>query len=175
MVLLVITFLQLRPAPSPQAAIQATLTPVPLSSYMGPKLKMTVLDIQAIRLREPSTNKAFTISRGTDGQWTAPNSTGKLDPDAASKIAKATVVMQIGSSVSLIEGTKLDQYGFKPNGQLSVEILLRNNQTHIILIGGLSPSQDNFYALVDEEAQVYLLERGAVDYLMVQLKKPPLT
>jgi len=32
-----------------------------------------------------------------------------------------------------------------------------------------------YYVLVDDKPQVFLIDRGAVDYLKTQLTKPPLT
>lgn len=136
---------------------------------------MTVNDIAAIRLRDPNTDAAFIISRNNTGNWTAPQSEGVLDMDAASTIAKTVVLLPYNTTKSIENDAELKTYGFDPYGILAVEILLQDNQQHAIAIGSLSPSQLVYYAVVDDKKQVYFLERAAVDYLLTQLNHPPLT
>jgi hypothetical protein len=137
---------------------------------------MTVLDIQAIRLRDPQSDKSFVISRDANGNWTAPGSEGSLDTNAASNIAKTVVLMPYKQSVALETNPDLTQYGFQPNASLLVDILLSSTSDgHVIAVGGLSPDGLEYYVLVDDKPQVFLIERGAVDYLKTQLTKPPLT
>ena len=167
--LVVITLLQSRPAPIEIAAIDR------FESFIGRDLNMTVLDIQAIRLRDPQTEQSFVISRDANGNWTAPNSEGSLDATAASNIAKTVVVMPYQQSVTLTDTTDLEQYGFQPNGILSIEIVLADGSGHVIAAGGLSPDGYQYYVLVDEQPRLFLIERGAVDYLLLQLTEPPLT
>src|SRR5262249_18697088 len=145
------------------------------ANFVGKDLNMTVLDIVAIQLLDPNSNTAFTISRNAAGNWTAPQSKGSLDTTAASNIAKAVVLMQYESTVPITPSTNLQQYGFTLHGQLLVSILLQNQQTHAIDIGGLSPSGAYYYGRVDDDPQIYLFTRGAADYLITQLNPPPLT
>jgi hypothetical protein len=173
LVLLVITFLQLQPRTLQGLRSDATPEIMRLTS-MGPELKMTVLDIQAIRLRDPNTNQEFTISRDQQGNWTAPNHPGRLDTQAASNIAKTIVLMPFRSVVPLPEKPDLKQYGFSP-GSFTIELVLRNRGVHAILFGSLSTSQDVYYTLVDDRPQVYLLERSPIEYLRDQLRTPPVT
>ncbi len=167
--LAIITFLQSRPKPIEIAAIDQ------FSSFLGRDLNMTVLDIQAIRLRDPQTEQSFVISRDTSGNWTAPNNEGSLDTVAASNIAKTVVLMPYTQSIKLTDITNLEQYGFQPNGILSIEIVLTDGSGHVIAAGGLTPDGYQYYVLVDEQPGLFLIERGAVDYLRTQLVQPPLT
>jgi len=168
--LALITYLQSRPTPVETPAADRFV------SFIGRDLNMTVLDIQAIRLRDPQTEQSFIISRDADGNWTAPGSDGRLDLDAASNIAKTVVLMPYWQTVELSESPDLAQYGFQPNGVLSVEIVLAGDQGgHVIAVGGLSPTGYEYYTVIDEQPRLYLMERGAVDYLMGQITQPPLT
>ncbi len=172
-VLVIIAVIQAQPRP---IAIQSpNSTGTPGASFLGRDLNLTVLDIQAIRLRDPEGDKNFLISRGSDGNWTAPGSEGRLDIDAASSIAKTVVLMGYQQTIPVTDSTDLSEYGFHPNGILSVEILRTNNEGHVIAVGGLAPSGLAYYTLVDELPQMYLIERGAVDYLKAYLTQPPLT
>jgi hypothetical protein len=176
--LAVIATLQMRPpAQLSLAEIQATATMLgtPIFSRVYPD--MAVLDIQAIRLREPNLNQEFVISRGTDGQWTAPDAAAdeSLDTDAASNIARTVVLLYYERTLPLDSSVKLADYGFNPNGNLSIEVLLKNGDGHVVAIGTLLASQAVYYALVDDRQEIYLLERAPVDYLITQLAHPPLT
>jgi hypothetical protein len=170
--LIVITYLQNQSATAP--------TPIPtqarFESFIGHDLNMTVLDIQAIRLRDPQSGTSFVISRDSAGNWTAPDSEGSLDIDAASNIAKTVVLMPYKQTVALEMNSDLSQYGFQPNASLLVDVVLGNTSDgHVIAVGSLSPDQLQYYVLVDDKPEVFLIERGAVDYLRSQLTKPPLT
>jgi uncharacterized protein DUF4340 len=159
---------------------RAATTPIPnealFASFIGRDLNMTVLDIQAIRLRDPQSDQSFVISRDSNGNWTAPDSEGSLDTDIASNIAKTVVLMPYKEAFALEANPDLSQYGFQPNGSLSVDVILKNtSEGHVIAVGDLSPSGLEYYVLVDDKPQVFLIDRGAVDYLKTQLTKPPLT
>jgi len=169
--LLVFTLLQSQPQ-SGSVAPAAIPTSV---SFLGRDMNMTVLDIVAIRLRNPKTNNAFIISRDSAGSWTAPQSKGSLDAAAASNMAKAIVLMEYDGTAPTTDSTDLSQFGLNPQGQLSVEVLLQDNQSHVIVIGDLTPSSLSYYGQVDDSPQVYLFTRGAVDFLLAQLNHPPLT
>jgi hypothetical protein len=169
-VLIAITYIQSHP---PSAPIP---TEERFASFIGRDLNMVVLDIQAIRLRDPQSDKSFVISRDSSGNWTAPGSEGSLDTNTASNIAKTVVLMPYNQSVALEANADLAQYGFQPTGSLLVEIILNHTSDgHVIAIGGLSPDGLEYYVLVDDKPQVFLIERGPVDYLKSQLTKPPLT
>ncbi len=169
-VLIAITYIQSHPAAVPTP----TQDLFPFS--VGRDLNMTMLDVQAIRLRDPQSDKSFIISRDSSGNWTAPGSEGSLDTNVASNIAKTVVLMPYNQSVTLEVNPDLTQYGFQPNGSLLVDIILnRTSEGHVYAVGGLSPDRLEYYVLVDDKPQVFLIQRGAVDYLKSQLTKPPLT
>ncbi len=133
--------------------------------------EIAVLDIQAIQLRTPDGSRSFTISRAGDGTWTAPGAEGTLNADAATNIARSVVLLPYQRTVPELEN--LTEYGFAPYGILFIQVLLYNNEEHIVAIGGLTTTNDAYYTLVDERSEVYLVERGVVDYLMNYLLTPP--
>jgi hypothetical protein len=164
-----IAFLQTRQPqqPSPNETISMT--------FLGRELSMTVLDIQAVRLRAANSDQSFIISRDTAGNWTAPESEGSLDVEAASNIAKTVVLFPYQRTTPVDETTDLSQYGFQANPTLSIEIALTDGSAHAVAVGGLTPSGLQYYTLVDDLPQLYFIERGAVDYLLTLLASPPLT
>lgn len=148
-----------------------------LSKYklMGQTLGMNIDDITAIRLRNPHDNATFTLSRDPSGNWTAPNNPGKLDTTAAINIAKTVVLLPYESTIEVKPDTKLADFGFRPDGVFAIEILLKDNTSHAFTIGDLNTTEVSYYGLVDDKKVIYVMERRAIDYLWVQLKKPPVT
>lgn len=169
-VVLVVAALQNRPS----APLNPSAT---LSQYqlLGQELNIQTADIQAIRLRDPISNASFVISRDVNGIWTTPELEGSLDVNTASNIAKTVSLMPYQSSIPITQSTDLPGYGFDPDGFFSVEILMTNQVGHVIAIGHLIPTGGAYYGLVNDRQEIYLLERGPVDYLVTQLIKPPLT
>lgn len=133
--------------------------------------ELAVLDIQAIQLRTPDGSHSFTISRLEDGTWTAPDSEGTLNADAASNIAVSVVLL--GYQRTIPETENLTELGFNPYGIVFIQVLTALGEEHVIAVGGLTPTQDTYYTLVDDRAEVYLVRREQLDYLMNYLLTPP--
>lgn len=147
----------------------------PSTTFTRLYTEMAVLDIQAIRLEDPNTGEKFTISRSQDGNWTAPDSRGELDLEAASNIARTVALMLYERSIPTTEETDLSQYGFGSKGRLLIQTVMNNGESHAIAIGAFTPSGNTYYAVVNDKNDVYLLERGQVDFLINYLRNPPLT
>jgi hypothetical protein len=133
--------------------------------------EMAVLDIQAVQLRTPDGLHSFLISRADDGTWTAPNLVGTLNTDAATTIAQTVVLLSYQRTIA--EPENLTEIGFNPYGIFFIQVLMLNGEEHGIAIGGLTPTQDTYYALVNERPDVYLVRREQIDYLMNYLLTPP--
>ncbi len=174
--LAIVALLQSRPS-TPSAVDMSNQTGGVFEGYelMGQTLGMPVEEIAAIRLSSAQEGEQFIMSRDGTGNWIAPNETGTLDGETAANIAKTVVLLPYQTTLDITETTTFETYGFTPNGTLSIEILMRDGGTHAIAIGGLVPTTDAYYALVDELPQIFLLERAPVDYLQVQLDSPPVS
>lgn len=133
--------------------------------------EMTVLDIQAIRLQTPDGSREFTLNREVDGTWTAPGQEGALNAEAATAIARTIVLLPYQRTVPEVDNLSL--YGFNPYGTLLIQVLLADGAQHGVAVGGLTPTGSSYYTLVDERLEVYLVERGPVDFLMNYLLSPP--
>lgn len=182
--LVVIALFQTRQssAPDSEATLDPSIQPTTnaaqfLSSYklLGKTLGMTVEDISAIRLRDPQSKNTFAISRDSAGNWIAPDNPGKLDLTAATNIAKTVVLLPYESTIEVKPDTSLADFGFQPDGIFAIEVILRTNITHAILIGDLNASGVSYYGLVDDKKVIYVMERRAIDFLLINLKKPPIT
>jgi hypothetical protein len=184
MALMAIALFQTRQssAPGSEATLDPSMQPTVnpdqfLSSYiqLGKTLGMNIDDITAIRLRSPQSQKTFTLSRDSAGNWTAPNNPGTLDLTTADNIAKTVVLLPYEKTIEVKPDTILADFGFRPDGVFSIEILLRDNKSHAITIGDLNASEVSYYGLVDDKSLIYIMERRAIDYLWIQLRQPPVT
>ena len=128
-------------------------------------------DVQAVRLRAPGTEIAFTISRAPDGTWLTTDHEGTLDQNAAVVIARTIALLPYDRTVPQIGD--LSDYGFESEGTLALETVLTSGETHGVLVGARAPSGSVYYALVDDRPEIYLIHRAAIDFLISQLRTPP--
>jgi hypothetical protein len=134
---------------------------------------LTEADLQAIRLNNPVSNQTFTINRTPNGEWSAPDHQGTLDQSIARTIAQTIVLLPYDRTLPPASDQTLEDYGFTADGRLSIEILLTDGSTHAVLVGSRAPSDIVYYGLVDDRLEIYLLYRGAIDFLSQQLRTPP--
>ncbi len=173
--LLAAAFLQGRnnnPQPTlvpPTAAETVTPTLLPLLQLFP---DIVVLDIQAIRIEDPNTGDSITLIRDASDNWTAPDSEGQLDTNAASDIARTIVLLPYSRSINITSQTILSDYGFDPNGQLFISLVMKNGEGHILAIGALSETEPVYYALLDERDEIFEVERGPVDFMRNFLLSP---
>jgi hypothetical protein len=128
--------------------------------------------IQAIRLRSPETGQTFSLARAADGSWTAPDSSSTLDATKAELIARTMLLLPFSRTLALGENDDKTAYGFTPEGILAIEII-ESGSSHAVAVGYRTPTEENYYALVDDRPDLYLLERAPIDYLIAQLMNPP--
>jgi hypothetical protein len=168
-VLVVAILLQPRPVTQEdlQAARQATLSSY---SWMGSMVGATVGEVAAIRLRDPATNRTFVMRRDASGAWLSSAPDGALDAQTLANVESTVVLLPFEGIQALERGDSLQNYGFSPEGLLSIEFVLGNGQTHAVAVGNLLPSRTSFYGVLNDLPQLFLLERGPVDFLYVLLR-----
>jgi hypothetical protein len=161
--------------PNPQAALrtlnQASLTAVPTLSLVFPFPQLPVSALAAVRLQRPDGSVSFTLQRDAAGNWSAPDANGVLMAAGAEAIARTISLLPYQNTVRR-EGA-LDLYGLD-SPTMFVQIIRTDGGTHGIIIGGLSAGQNAYYALVDDRPEVYVMERGAVEFLIEALNNPPI-
>lgn len=136
--------------------------------------ELAVTDLQAIRLRSPETGTSLILARGDDGGWIAPDHDGILDAESARAIARTIVLLPYTTTQPIPPIDQLPVYGFMPEGILALEVLLFSGEAHAVAIGYRTPTETSYYAIVDGEDMLYVLERAAVDFLIAMLRNPPI-
>ncbi len=149
--------------------------PQPTGTFKRVFPEMAVLDIQAIQIANPNTGDSFTISRSDEGIWTAPGSDGTLDATQATAIARSVVLMPYERTLTVTDDTDLTEFGFNPNGLLFVGIVLVGGEQHVVAVGDLTATREEYYVLVDDRSEIYLVKRGPLDFLIQKFLEPPLT
>lgn len=155
----------------PQRLEQPDVTPFFQSVYPD----LFLQDVQAVNLQNPLSGETFTINRAADGTWTAPGREGTLDQAVAQAIARTIVLLPYTQTLPEPTADQLDDYGLVANsGTLIIGAILTDGTPLGVAVGGLTPTGTSYFALVDDRPEVYILERAAVDFLIVQLRTPPL-
>lgn len=176
--LIVLNLLQVSPpAPSPLPTATPTLdvTPMPTGMLLRIFPNLTALDIRAIRLQDLQNDLSFTIARGADGVWTAPGREGTLDTSAASAIARTFVLLPYARSINITSETNLDLYGFAGTPRLLFQLVLADGTGHVVAVGSQTPDGAGYFALVDERDEIYMVERGPVDFLNGYIQSAPIS
>ena len=158
------------PAPEPTATSELQLDGTLLRVFP----ELAVLDIQAMRLEDLTTNTQLTLARDDNGEWTAPELDGELDSEAVSGIARTFALLPYGRSINILNDTEFADFGLNPTGQLLFQILKRNGESHVIAVGNLTSSEASYYTLVDERDEIFEVQRGPIDFLRNHILSPPI-
>jgi hypothetical protein len=130
-------------------------------------------DIQALRLDDPYSQADIALARNTDGTWLLGDGSVLVDQTIAENIAKTIAFMPFTDLIAGLPSSEYVNYGLSVESiWLQIQVILTNNEQHVIAIGGRVPVADGgYYALVDERTEVFVLNRGAVDYLGIFLQQ----
>lgn len=126
-------------------------------------------DVKAVRLQNPRTNDTLTFTRSADGQWVAAESEGVLNQDIADGMVQAAIGFGYTRVLEGIAEEQWEDYGLTVNfATLFIQIILTNDETHYVIIGGVVPTGESFYGLVDDDPEIYVLARegGAIDFIL---------
>lgn len=146
-------------------------TPTPILQRVFPDL--AVIDIDAIRLLDPTNDNSFTIARGSNDEWVAVGMEGVLDQEAATLIARTMVLLPYRESFAIDDDTDLTQFGFRPTGDFILLVITSAGVEHSVAIGDPTMNSPNFYGAVDDRNEIYLIERPAIDFLVDHFLNPP--
>jgi hypothetical protein len=135
----------------------------------------TVDDIQAIRLEDPRNPRSFTLQRDEDAAWIAPENAGTLNLEIADLLAQTVTIIPYQRIIPLAENANMGDYGFTPSGRLLLQIVVRDGRQYGMIVGGRTPADSGYYALVDNRPELYILERGAIDFMISSLITPPVS
>lgn len=147
---------------------------VPTAVFLRVYPDMAVLDILAIQLEDPVTGQTFAVARAQDGQWEGVGFSDPLNQELTSTIAASVVLLPYTRTIDLPTDGNLSQYGLGARPQFLVSVITADRQQHIVAVGNPLQSGPEFYALVDDREQLYVIQRSPIDYLAGFLSEPPL-
>ena len=131
-------------------------------------------DILAVRLLDPDNQMSFTIVRTQSGDWSAPDHGGQLDQQSAALIVRTITLLPFDRTLAAPSRDALPSYGFAPSGILLIQIVLADGTEHGVAVGARNPDATAYYGLIDSRSELYLLGRPPIDYLLQQLRTPPI-
>ncbi len=136
---------------------------------------ITAETIQALRIDDPNSTRDLILEANGSGGWRLvgvadPNA---LDPIVANNIAKTVAFIPYVEVLSISDDVNLVNYGLTSETfWLQIQVILTTMETRNIVVGNLVPgSGEGYYALVDDRPEVYVLNRGAVEFLAGYLRQ----
>lgn len=135
--------------------------------------EMTVLDIRAIRLEDPVSAQTLSLAKDESGNWESFEYTDPIDQNLATTIARSVVLLPYTRTIELSDNSDLAQYGFN-NPQLLISVQMMNGEGHAVVIGDALQTGPEFYALIDDREQLYVIQRSPIDYLVTFFADPPI-
>ncbi|MFQ3673933.1 MAG: hypothetical protein SNJ83_10095 [Aggregatilineales bacterium] len=160
----------------PSATGQATRTPTPDPRDVQTVFRhITTETIQALRIDDPLSSRDLILEANGSGGWRLigvadPNA---LDPIVAENIAKTVAFIPYVEVLPPSNDLNLVNYGLTSETfWLQIQVILTSMETRNIVVGNLAPgTQSGYYALVDDRPEIYILNRGAVEYLAGYLRQ----
>ncbi len=134
---------------------------------------LTDLDLAAIRLQNPITGAELTLARTDNGVWVAPDLPQPINAQSAINVARTIVLLAYQRALPVPPDSDLSDYGFNPDGVLNIQFVTTSDETHFIAVGSLNTLRAEYYAIADDRPDIFLLDRPAVDYLLLTAQQPP--
>lgn len=129
--------------------------------------------IIALRLDDPRNALDLSLTRNDEGVWEFVNLPAEVDQTIANQIAKTVTYMPYTDIFGNVSEDAYTEFGLDESGVwLLVQVILADDSQHALAVGRRAAvAGGGYYALVDELPNVYVLNRGAVDYLGVYLQQ----
>ncbi len=133
---------------------------------------LAAIELASINLYNPINGAVMTITRGSDGIWIREETGEIIDPNEADLLAQTIVMLSYREVVPMSAESPLAPEGFDPTTRMFIEFLEVDGTHHRIAIGNVLVNRtEGFYAAVDQQALLYVVPRGAVDYLINTLRE----
>jgi hypothetical protein len=159
--LLALVFLQTRLLSAP--TLPATSNGTPIASLVSlydwrpetiQALVIEVRDIQPLQLQR-------------QGElWISPNSPQSINQESVNDVALTLSELPV---IDLFDGIEPDRYGefglSRVDYLMIIQLVLQDGTPHALIIGNRTEDEQGYYALVDDRPQIYVLGRGAIEFL----------
>jgi hypothetical protein len=155
-----------QPEPTIESAVQEAID---LFDRVFPDVSAS--NISAIQLSDPNSDVTFNMTRSGNSGWVTDE--GVLLDENGTLIARTMELLPYLRILPVAPEADMAEYGFAPNGLMRMFIVMNDRTEHALAIGRLTDAGDAYYALVDNQPNIYVLLRNPVDYLITQLRNPP--
>lgn len=152
-----------------QPELEPTPTPnemVTLFSGWGPK------NVFAVNIYEPVAQVGLTVTRNNSGLWELVEFSGMLSQEEGDLVASTMAVFPVLRSLGTIEANRFDEYGLvQTDLTMILSVILKDGTEHSIAVGDLNATSDGFYALVDEDPTLYVVDARPIAYFTTLLRR----
>jgi hypothetical protein len=131
-------------------------------------------NVIAVRLDDPLNDIDMVINRISDTEWQLQGeAVEQINQETLDLIVKTVAYIPFTDILRDIPDTNLSNFALTEDLiWLQIQVILDNNDTHVIALGARVPMVDGgYYALVDDRQEVFVLNRGAVDYLALNFQQ----
>jgi hypothetical protein len=131
-------------------------------------------NVVAVRLDDPINDIDMVINRVNTTQWQLQGeAVEQINQETLNLIVKTVAYIPFTDILTDIPDTNLSNFALTEDLiWLQIQVILDNNDTHVIALGARVPTVDGgYYALVDERSEVFVLNRGAIDYLALNFQQ----
>jgi hypothetical protein len=126
-------------------------------------------DIVALRLDDTKTTIDLTLTFTSKG-WELEGVEEGVDQDIAAQIVATFALMPYVERLPADQD--LTRFSLTEEGiWMQAQAILADGSQHVIAVGGRSSVPAGWYALVDESPEVFILNKGAVDFLAIYLQE----
>lgn len=133
---------------------------------------MAAVELVSMNIFDAINGAAMTITRDSNGVWFQEETGEAFDAREASLMAETLVMLSYRDVIPLEPDSPLEPYGFDPSAQFFIEFLEADGTPHAVALGDVLPDRTKgYYALVDDRPAIYVIPRGAVDYLIQLLQE----
>lgn len=131
----------------------------------------TVDDIQAVQLYSPLMSLTLTFSRYENG-WEFPDMPRLPDQEVIESLAKTVSILPFEYQIQGVQPAQYPEFGLtQSESLLFIQIIRLDGNLHVIAVGDLTPTQDGYYALVDDKEEVFVIQRDAIAFLLYYLRE----
>jgi hypothetical protein len=129
-------------------------------------------DLQALRIDDPQSETDLILERKPDGGWRLVGyDDNALDQTIAENIARTVAFMPFVEVVPSLPVDQYADYGLMPEMfWLQIQAILKDGRELTIGVGAAAAiPEGGYFAVVDDRPDIYVLNRGAVDFLYIYL------
>ncbi|MCA9882093.1 MAG: hypothetical protein H6670_18195 [Anaerolineaceae bacterium] len=126
----------------------------------------------AVNIYEPVAQVGLTITKNNDNLWELVEFSGMLTQEEGDVVAGSMAYFPVLRSLGALEMNRYNEFGLGQNDlTMIVSVILIDGTEHSIAVGDITATTDGFYALVDEDPTLYVVDARPIAYFTSLLRR----